>query len=316
MRDTAARLGIHLAGSLMLLDGEEAYNALLLFAPDGRLWRYDKVYPWGWERGYFRPSAIAGGERIAVAQTDLGAIGFLICWDVAHPDLWRRYAGQVDLMVISSCPPDVTNPTYLFPNGDQLTADDMGPALGTVKDTAKLIFGEVIDQQTAWLGVPAVCATGSGHITTGIPQGAATLLGLAPTAPWLFKYLPQASQMQLSCDMVLPGCRVLDAGGLTLVERPPEQGEGVAIAEVTVAAERPSPQVPQPVPAVPRLSYLLSDILLPWLMLPVYRKGLREVWGKQMAPASPSTHHSVWLVGLGIVAGLVLGMLLGRRKSR
>jgi predicted amidohydrolase len=28
--------------SLFLLDEDEIYNALLLFAPDGRLWRYDK----------------------------------------------------------------------------------------------------------------------------------------------------------------------------------------------------------------------------------------------------------------------------------
>ena len=48
MKETAARLNVHLAGSLMLLDGDEAYNALLLLAPDGRTWRYDKNYPWGW----------------------------------------------------------------------------------------------------------------------------------------------------------------------------------------------------------------------------------------------------------------------------
>jgi predicted amidohydrolase len=42
MKETARKLHIHLAGSLFLLDEDEIYNALLLFAPDGRLWRYDK----------------------------------------------------------------------------------------------------------------------------------------------------------------------------------------------------------------------------------------------------------------------------------
>jgi predicted amidohydrolase len=66
LRKTAAQHQIHLAGSLMLLDGKEIYNALLLFAPDGRMWRYDKNYPWGWERGYFRSA-----KGTLIAKTDL-----------------------------------------------------------------------------------------------------------------------------------------------------------------------------------------------------------------------------------------------------
>src|SRR5512136_2427585 len=38
MKDASARLGVHLAGSLMVLDEDEheVYNALLLFAPNGQ----------------------------------------------------------------------------------------------------------------------------------------------------------------------------------------------------------------------------------------------------------------------------------------
>ncbi len=42
MKKISARLGIHLAGSLLLRDGQDIYNTLLLYAPDGRVWRYDK----------------------------------------------------------------------------------------------------------------------------------------------------------------------------------------------------------------------------------------------------------------------------------
>ena len=149
----------------MLLDEDEVYNSLLLFAPDGQMWRYDKNYPWGWERGYFR-----GGQGITVAGTELGDIGMLICWDAGHPNLWRRYASQVDLMIVASCPPDVSNPTYHFPNGEQVTLAQLGPVGAVVKDTGRLVFGEMIDQQTAWLGVPAVCTVGSGHLQTAIPN--------------------------------------------------------------------------------------------------------------------------------------------------
>jgi hypothetical protein len=309
MRETAARLDVHLTGSLMLLDGDEVFNALLLFAPDGRMWRYDKNYPWGWERGYFRDS-----DRIAVAHTDLGKIGFLICWDTAHANLWQRYAGRVDLMVISSCPPDVTNPTYHFPDGSQVTVDELGPAFGTLKGTGECVFDQVLSEQTAWLGVPAIYATGAGHIKTDVPQGVASLLGLAPTAPWLAKYLPQANVMQLSAG-ILSGCKVVDASGQVVTTLAAEDGEAFTVCSVTLAEETPSPQGAQPVPNVPKLAYLLSDTLLPLMMIPIYRNGLRQVWGERMAPVSPSSKRWAVALGVGVGAAFLIGTFLGRRKS-
>ena len=50
----------------------------------------------------------------------------MICWDVAHPNLWRGYAGLIDLLVVSSCPPDVSNPTLQLTNGSCFTFDDLG----------------------------------------------------------------------------------------------------------------------------------------------------------------------------------------------
>jgi predicted amidohydrolase len=272
MRDTAARLDVHLAGSLMLLEDGEVYNALLLFAPDGQIWRYDKNYPWGWERGYFRESRLE--NKITVAHTDLGDIGMLICWDAAHPNLWAQYAGRVDLMVICSCPPNVSDPTYHFPNGDQVTLDDMGPAVEFSKGNTHLVFGDMIDQQTAWLGVPGVNTVGCGHIRTEIPQGRLSLLGYASVAPWLFKYLPQADRMQMSCDMTHK-CRIVDANGDTLAELTKEDGEAFTLAEVYLAGSKRLPNEPQPDSLIPKRTYFLSDVMLPAITKPVYRKGQR-----------------------------------------
>jgi hypothetical protein len=309
MKETAARLNVHLTGTLMLLDHDEVYNALLLFAPDGRMWRYDKNYPWGWERGYFRD-----GNRITVAETDLGDMGMMICWDAAHPELWRRYAGRVDLMVICSCPPDASNPTYHFPNGDLLTFDDMGPLMASIKGSARLVFNDTINQQTAWLGVPTVNTVGSGHIKTAIPNGLGSLLTFLPAAPWLIKYLPQASRMEMSCDLT-PGCKVVDASGQVLTELTQKQGEAFTTAEVTLADEKPRPRKPQPTPPVPFLTYLSSDVLLPSLTVPVYRKGLRRAWGKEMAPVEAATRKWTILLGLGVLAGFLTGLLWKRRRS-
>ena len=271
MKDTAARLDVHLAGSLMVLDDGEVYNALLLFAPNGQMWRYDKLYPWGWERGYFRE-----GHRIVVAKTELGDLGMMICWDTAHVDLWRRYAGNVDMMIIASCPPDVSNPVYHFPNGERVTPDDMGPLMAALRGTGRLVFGDMIDQQSAWLGVPAVNTVASGHIQTAIPNGRASLLSLLPAAPWLVKHLSHADKMRMSCGMV-PGCKVVDNQGRVLAELTQDQGEAFAMAEVLLAAEKPSPQGPQPRAALPWLAYFVGDILLPALVKPVYRNGLQKL---------------------------------------
>ena len=309
MRETASRLNVHLAGSLMLLDQDDVYNGLLLFAPDGRMWRYDKHYPWGWERGYFRE-----GHRVTVAETDLGHLGMMLCWDAGHPELWGRYAGRVDLMVISSCPPDATNPTFHFPKGDRVTFDDMGPVMATIKGTGRLVFSDMINQQTGWLGVPAVNTVGCGRIKTAIPNALTSFLAFLPLAPWLVKYLPQASQMQMSCDMV-PGCKVVDASGRVLAELSQEQGEAFTVAEVSLADARPSPQGDQPVSPLPWLAYFTSDVLLPSLSVPVYRRGLRRAWGARMAPVAASTRTWTVLLGLGVVLSFLVGLFLGHRRK-
>ncbi|UCG26160.1 MAG: carbon-nitrogen hydrolase family protein [Chloroflexota bacterium] len=270
---TAAWLDVHLAGSLMLLDGDECYNALLLFAPDGRMWRYDKNYPYGWERGYFRPSRRQ--PNITVADTDLGKIGMLICWDVGHLDLWQAYVGQVDLLLIASCPVDAGGGIYHLPNGDHFTIDDMGSRVAVNSDAARLTFGEMIDQQAAWLGVPVIHATGLGHIRTEIPLGRRALLGFALAAPRLLKYLPQANGMEMSFDLVHE-CKILDADGRIVARLAEEDGERYTLAEVRLAQSPPVPQAPQPPSLAPGIAYFLADTFLPAIAAAVYRRGQRR----------------------------------------
>ena len=239
----------------------------------------------------------------------------MICWDSAHPELWRRYAGRIDLMLICSCPPDVSNPTYHFPNGDSITFDDMGPMMASMKGSGQLVFNDTINQQTAWLGVPTVNTVGTGHIRTAIPNGLGTFLAFLPAAPWLVKYVPQASRMEMSCDMT-QGCKVVDVSGQVLTELTQEQGETFTIAEVTLADERPRPRKPQPASQVSSITYLSSDVLLPALTVPTYRKGLRRAWGKEMAPLNASARKWTILLGLGTVVSFLFGMFWGRRRKR
>jgi hypothetical protein len=269
MKALTTWLNIHLAGSLFLRDGMETYNSLLLIAPDGRSWRYDKNYPWGWERAYYRE-----GRGISIAHTGLGDIGMMICWDCAHPELWQQYAGQIDLLLISSCPPDVSNPSFEFPNGDRVTFDQMGSLFRQLKGGGEKIFGTGLNQQTVWLHVPVINTVGIGKVDTDIPDGMGNLLMMLPFAPQLVKYLPQAWHMRLSCNMT-SGCKIVNAQGEVLSECAPTQGESFALAEVALSAEHPQPIGPQPPRPVPWLTYFTSDLAIPWLMRRLYRRGVR-----------------------------------------
>jgi predicted amidohydrolase len=310
MRTTAARLGVHLAGTLLLLDVDDVYNALLLVAPDGRLWRYDKSYPWGWERAYFRP-----GTGVTVAETDLGRVGMLICWDVAHPRLWRRYAGRVDLMVVSSSPPNFVDPVYRFPDGTSVTPAQMGPAFQFLLEDGVRAFTDDVVAQAAGLGVPVVNSSGAGRFESAIPRGRATLLAMLPLAPWLARYLPAADRLRASADM-LPAARIVDAEGTLVAALAQEAGEAFAVGEVALTGPRAAPLMDAPSPGNLLLPYLISDLVLPSLMAPYYRAHLRQTYGPRMAPQDRATQRGRAALGLGALLSFGLGWWLGHRRGR
>jgi len=310
MRQTAARLNVHLAGTFLLHDQTDIYNALLLVAPDGRFWRYNKNYPWGWERAYFRDD-----HQTVVAHTDLGDIGLLICWDLGHADLWSQYAGRVDLMLICSSPPIMTQPTYHLPDGRILDAKDMGPVFLSMKDTSSQVFVQMLAEQTAWLGVPAVYTSHCGQFRSRVPNASQSLALMTPTAPWLAKFVPIAHKMEMTCDMVSGG-KILSAEGQAQVEQALEAGESYVLGEITLAGTHPQPKGLQPQQRGGLTSHLISDVALSAITIPTYRAGVRKAWGAHMAPADSSTRR--WFPALGLGAAVIfgLGYLIGKNSRK
>ncbi len=308
MKTLAARLNIHLAGSILLRAGGDIYNALLLVAPNGRLWRYDKNYPWGWERAYFR-----AGRGIQIAHTDLGDIGLLICWDVAHPDLWRQYAGAVDLMLVTSCPPDFGNPMYEFPDGSRWSIDRMGALMRSTKGTAQRVFGDGLNRHTAWLGVPAINTVAAGHFSSPVPNPRATLLMMLPAVPQLAPYVRQADRVQVSCEMT-PAGKIVTGTGAIVTQLDPAQGETFAVGEIEPANEKPQPLGLQPGPTASWFTYLTSDVILPLISRPIYHRGTRALRGE---PATPriTPGRVVAAVGAGVLIGLLVAVLLKSRRK-
>jgi hypothetical protein len=124
-----------------------------------------------------------------------------------------------------------------------------------------------------------VHTVGTGHVETPIPNPVLSFVSLLPLAPRAIAYLPQAHRMRLSCSFV-KGCKIIGAQGEVLTELEQEPADALAAAEVVLAHEKPAPNRPQPRSLLPKISYLASDVTLPLLSRPTYRRGLRRRLGQ------------------------------------
>ena len=291
MCDTAKRHQIYLTGSLLLRDHDHVYNTALLFAPDGRMWRYDKQYPFLWERAFFRE-----GQGITIADTELGQLGMMICWDSAHPDLWARYAGQVDAMLVISCPPMIQKSELLFPDGTRLP---------TATQSRHFADGG-IHKQAKWMGVPVAHSSGYGKFSTPLPIAEPTVAYSAIQQPnEFFELMKQAPDVTLETKFGYH-TQVIDAEG-DVIARVSQDGDAFTIATIDLPDEKPVPVGDQPTFDYPPQEYIAIDVLSDAVYAPVYQRKMRKQWGKQMAPLDWST--KVWTAVTFIA--LFIGMILG-----
>lgn len=263
MKTQAQQHHIHLVGTLMLRDGAEVYNSALLFAPDGRMWRYDKRYPFNWEYAYFRE-----GHDPTIAQTDLGDFGLMICWDSAHANLWQQYAGQVDMLLIPSCPPKVNDGHLVFADGHR--------AKNSIN--ASHFADQDIHDQAAWLQVPVVHSAGSGQLRTPLPLPFFSAIGFLLGRPADWSHIPQAANAQLHADYG-HHTQIIDATGSTIA-RVTDPGDSFTLAEVELAAAKPTPTTPQPTMRTPKTTYFLIDSFAPLFLKSLYRKHQQKTSGK------------------------------------
>jgi predicted amidohydrolase len=276
MKEIAATHSLHLAGTLYIRDKEDIYNAMLLIAPDGRLWRYNKNYPWLWERAYYRE-----GNTITIADTKLGKLGMMVCWDVAHVDQWKRYAGKVDAMIISSCPPAMHDHTWVFHDGNRVKSEDMNFIMEDIKRRSDQIFGLYLRQQSVNLGIPVVNTTGTGKLSTPLPLPSLSLMVMSALRPDLWKYIPRAGDVRLETNY-FQETYIATGDGRVLGKVDPET-EGYTLATVTLADEPPSLRRKQPRFGIPLTAYML-DMVGNVMFTPIYREGVRRLHGQSISP--------------------------------
>ncbi len=315
MKDRAAEHGVHIAGSLLLVDGKDVFNSQILVAPDGRRWRYDKNYPYLHERAYFRD-----GHDTMVAHTDLGKLGMMVCWDYAHTELWQRYAGQVDAMIVTSSPPRYSRFTLVMPDGSKVDSRALGPVVSRAYHGDDEPFGADMDAQTGWLGVPLVNTTSGGTFRSHFPAPKVTLFVLTMMRPDLWRHLGRAHDTEFLTDYYSQ-TKIVSAQGEPIARV--SDDEGFTLAEIELADETPPAPENETQPEIPlaATAYFFADVFGPSQVEKDYREGVRQQWGQRMAPHQRSYrwHIILGLGALGLLAAILrfIGRLTaGRRETQ
>lgn len=92
MRGLAMRFDIHIiGGSQFQLDGEVLHNTAWLFRRDGTTERQDKIHVTPNEARWW---GVAGGDSVAVFDTDHGKVAIVVCYDIEFPELCRVLVEQ------------------------------------------------------------------------------------------------------------------------------------------------------------------------------------------------------------------------------
>ena len=88
------------------------FNSSVLVAPDGKVASYRKVYLANF--GPFEEGLYFGrGDGLTLAETKLGKIGLLICYDAFFPELAKAYALRgADVLAIISASPATSKPFF------------------------------------------------------------------------------------------------------------------------------------------------------------------------------------------------------------
>ncbi|MCB0007488.1 MAG: carbon-nitrogen hydrolase family protein [Anaerolineales bacterium] len=263
----AMELRIHLAGAFIVRRDGHQYDTLLLGAPDGQHWAYEKQQPFAWERAYFRP-----GYQPVIAQTSLGRIGLLAGWDVAYPAHFRAYAGQVDLLVVSICPPRFHDTTLRFPDGHVVPIGELTLISRLIRDRSAELFGPNVQRQAAALGVPVVQAgpPDTGRLRTTLPHAHTSFFLFTIFSPQEWRRLDQADLARTDIGFFADS-QIVRPDGAAL--RPQDDADQILLTRLELPSQLPVPRPQGPPTGLPLVAYLL-EFGLRKMMEPIYAAAM------------------------------------------
>ncbi len=103
---TARQLGAHLhGGSFVERRGADLYNTSILLDPGGEeVGRYSKIHLYGY--GSREPEVLTPGTTPTVADTEVGRMGLVVCYDLRFPELFRQMTDMgAELVLVASAWP-------------------------------------------------------------------------------------------------------------------------------------------------------------------------------------------------------------------
>jgi predicted amidohydrolase len=203
----AAEEKVWLGGSFLCRDPDgEVRNAFFLAGPDGRVrGRHDKDLPTMWENAFY-----VGGEDDGVIEAGPFVAGAAVCWELMRSRTARRLAGKVDVVVGGSNWWSVPEwpPRRLT---SRMEERNEANALGAPAYFARLV------------GAPVVHAAICGSFRCPLPD-----LG----------GIPYRGRFE-------GGAQIAAADGTVFALRRPEEGSGLAIADVEIGRVPPADPIPR-----------------------------------------------------------------------
>jgi predicted amidohydrolase len=230
--EIARQYNIHLMGSFPARIERDQYIVAVLAEPSGRRRVYRKNHVALWENIYYRH----GGD-ICIADTDLGRIGMILCWDTLYADLVRRQQGQVDLLCIGSSPPNLSA-GEVYRGEATVCHTDYRYSREGAKEAAAWFF-EGTRRQAQALGVPVVHALRTGTMDSPLPYPLLSGLLTPPGLAWRvlrqmgFKYQVRAPFVAHSL--------IADRTGQVLASLGAEEDVVVADVQPGAPAQLPPP---------------------------------------------------------------------------
>ena len=249
--ETARQQNIHLVGSFPARIGRDQTIVAMLTEPSGRRWVYRKNHVAFWENIYY-----TRGDDVCIADTDLGRIGMILCWDTIYADLVRRQQGQVDLLCIGSSPPNFFA-SKVYQGQTTICYTDYRFGREGAKEAAAWFF-EGTRRQAQALGVPVVHALRTGAMDSPLPYPLLPGLLTPPGLAWRvlrrmgLKYRVRAPFIAHSL--------IADRTGQVLASLGTE--EGVAVADVQPGAPTQLPLSPRGRTLVPSSWTLVRALFL------------------------------------------------------